>query len=112
MSFNYTTIVAAFAGLSDVSSDHRARSPSSPWTCGEGGVAQQVSFNCPHVSFKQDAVTPAGYMFTYWNSKASKEREAQIDRVNAQVGGHQGNDIGVCAASRLRKCAESVRVYL
>ena len=27
----------------------------------------------------------AGYMFTYWNSKASKEREAQIDRVNAQV---------------------------
>ena len=24
-------------------------------------------------------------MFTYWNSKASKEREAQIDRVNAQV---------------------------
>lgn len=30
-------------------------------------------------------MSPAGYLFTYWNSKASKEREAQIDRVNAQV---------------------------
>ena len=27
----------------------------------------------------------AGYMFTYYNSKVTKEREAQIDRVNAQV---------------------------
>lgn len=27
----------------------------------------------------------AGYMFTYYNSKVNKEREEQIDRVNAQV---------------------------
>ena len=31
-------------------------------------------------------VPTAGYLFTYYNSKLSKEREAQIDRVNAQVG--------------------------
>lgn len=31
------------------------------------------------------AAFTAGYLFTYWNSKAVKEREAQIDRVNAQV---------------------------
>jgi hypothetical protein len=32
------------------------------------------------------SVPTAGYLFTYYNSKLSKEREAQIDRVNAQVG--------------------------
>ena len=31
-------------------------------------------------------VPTVGYLFTYYNSKLSKEREAQIDRVNAQVG--------------------------
>lgn len=31
-------------------------------------------------------IATAGYLFTYYNSKLSKEREAQIDRVNAQVG--------------------------
>ncbi len=30
-------------------------------------------------------MSAAGYMFTYYNSKVTKEREAQIDRVNAQV---------------------------
>lgn len=34
--------------------------------------------------------TSAGYLFTYYNSKLSKEREAQIDRVNAQVKAEAG----------------------
>lgn len=34
----------------------------------------------------------AGYLFTYWNSKTVKEREAQIDRVNAQVPSQPGSD--------------------
>ncbi|KAK9863401.1 hypothetical protein WJX84_008631 [Apatococcus fuscideae] len=27
----------------------------------------------------------AGYLFTYWNSRINKEREAQIDRINEQL---------------------------
>jgi hypothetical protein len=38
----------------------------------------------------------AGYLFTYYNSKLSKEREAQIDRVNAQVGPSQHRSPGIC----------------
>ena len=39
-----------------------------------------------HYEVSYCLVPTAGYLFTYYNSKLSKEREAQIDRVNAQVG--------------------------
>jgi len=41
-----------------------------------------------------------GYLFTYYNSKLSKEREAQIDRVNEQVRDLYGPLLSCITASR------------
>jgi hypothetical protein len=46
------------------------------------------------------AAALAGYLFTYYNSKLSKEREAQIDRVNAQVKSLYGPLLACLTTSR------------
>ena len=43
---------------------------------------------------------PAGYLFTYYNSKVGKEREAQIDRVNEQVKDLYGPLLSCVTASK------------
>ena len=42
----------------------------------------------------------AGYMFTYYNSKVTKEREAQIDRINEQVRDLYGPLLACVTASK------------
>lgn len=42
----------------------------------------------------------AGYLFTYYNSKVGKEREAQIDRVNEQVKDLYGPLLSCVTASK------------
>lgn len=46
------------------------------------------------------AAALGGYLFTYYNSKLSKEREAQIDRVNAQVKSLYGPLLACITTSR------------
>ena len=41
-----------------------------------------------------------GYLFTYYNSKVGKEREAQIDRVNEQVKDLYGPLLSCVTASK------------
>ncbi len=83
---NYTAISVAVAGTM-----HATVVPAPPSFCHvylEGEPASKQTSRAPwarNAGSLSCAFADAGYMFTYWNSKASKEREAQIDRVNAQV---------------------------
>lgn len=51
-----------------------------------------------HIKCRKHAF--AGYLFTYYNSKVGKEREAQIDRVNEQVKDLYGPLLSCVTASK------------
>ena len=50
--------------------------------------------------WKRKQSVSAGYLFTYYNSKVGKEREAQIDRVNEQVKDLYGPLLSCVTASK------------
>lgn len=49
---------------------------------------------------RNTATVLTGYLFTYYNSKVGKEREAQIDRVNEQVKDLYGPLLSCVTASK------------